>query len=60
MKGRYAVYAIVVTLVTTMFSWGSLSGAPARSSSARGSSWSSGSSGSGSYGGGYSGGGGHK
>jgi len=57
MNTKYFLYALLVTAVTTIFSWGSMIDSSS-SSRGRGSSWSSGGSG-GSYGGGYSG-GGHK
>lgn len=57
MKFRFVLYALVVTLVSTMGSWSSMIGAGTRGG---GSSWSSGSHSSGGYGSGYGGGGGHK
>jgi uncharacterized membrane protein YgcG len=58
MNNKYFIYALFVTVVTTLFCWANLVQSATRHSG--GSSWSSGSHGSGSYGGGYSGGGGHK
>jgi hypothetical protein len=55
MKGKYLLYAVVVTLISTVFSWGSMVDTPGSSG---GSSWSSHSRGG--YSGGYTGGGGHK
>jgi hypothetical protein len=55
MKGKFILYALVVTFLSTVFSWGSMVGA---STSAGGSTWSSHSRGG--YSGGFSGGGGHK
>jgi hypothetical protein len=55
MKGKFFLYALVVTLLSTVFSWGSMVNA---STSSGGSSWSSHSRGG--YSGGYTGGGGHK
>ena len=53
MNWKYFTYAVVLTLVTTVMSWGSMIGSKS-SSSGRGSTWSSHS------GGGGFGGGGHK
>lgn len=58
MNNKYFIYALFVTIISTMACWGSL--IKSSSASGRGSSWSSHASGSGGYGGGYSGGGGHK
>lgn len=56
---KYFVYALFVTIVTTLSCWANL--VKSASGTGGGSSWSSRSSGgSGGYGGGYSGGGGHK
>jgi uncharacterized membrane protein YgcG len=59
MNNKYFVYALFVTILTTLFCWSNL--VKSVTGSGGGSSWSSRSSGgSGGYGGGYSGGGGHK
>lgn len=58
MNPRFLLYALIVTVVTTFASWGSMFKSTANTGS--GSSWSSYRGGGGSYGGGYGGGGGHK
>jgi hypothetical protein len=55
MNSKFFLYAVIVTVITTVASWGNLMGAASRSG---GSSWSSVSRGG--YSGGYTGGGGHK
>jgi uncharacterized membrane protein YgcG len=60
MNNKYFVYALFVTIVTTLSCWANLVKSASGTGSG-GSSWSSRSyGGSGGYGGGYSGGGGHK
>jgi hypothetical protein len=64
MNNKFFVYALVVTIVSTLGCWVNLARSASGDSSGNsggGSSWNSHSSGgSGGYGGGYSGGGGHK
>jgi hypothetical protein len=55
MKGKFLLYALAVSFLSTVFSWGSMLKA---STTSGGSSWSSHSRGG--YSGGYTGGGGHK
>jgi hypothetical protein len=58
MSPKYLFYAIFVTAVSTLSSWGKMINTANNSSSSSGSSWNSTSTGGGSYGGGA--GGGHK
>ncbi|WP_170942250.1 hypothetical protein [Noviherbaspirillum denitrificans] len=57
MNGKFILYALMVSLVCTILSWGELADGGSGSASRSGSSWSSNS---GSTGGSWGGGGGHK
>jgi uncharacterized membrane protein len=62
MKGKFMVYALVVTMLSTAFSWGRLFASASNSGNpnSRGSSWTTNTGGGGGAWGGGAGGGGHK
>jgi hypothetical protein len=63
MKGKFMAYALVVTMLSTAFSWGRLFSSASNSgmsNGSRGSSWTTNTGGGGGAWGGGAGGGGHK